>query len=110
MGQDGQAEMGQDGQGEMLQEGHAEMGQEGQAETGHEGQTKVGQATPVTEGHTPVTGAVIGDQIAGEENMERSEAVNGQTEVGLATNGPATDDQQPDADENMDGSEEQIET
>ena len=94
MGQDGQAEMGQDGQGEMLQEG----------------QTEVGQATPVTEGHTPVMGAVIGDQIADEENMERSEAVNGQTEVGQATNGPATEDQQPDADENMDGSEEQIET
>ena len=114
----GHAEMGQDGQGEMLQEGHAEMGQEGQAvmgqdghaEMGHEGQTEVEQATPVTEGHTPVTGAVIRDQIADEENMERSEAVNGQTEVGQATNGPATDDQQPDADENMDGSEEQIET
>ena len=106
----GHAEMGQDGQAEMGQDGHAEMGQDGQAEAGQDGQTEVGQANPVTEGHTLVRGAVIGDQIAVEENMERSEAVNGQTEVGQAINGPATDDQQPDADENMDGSEEQIET
>ena len=103
MGQDGNAEMGQEGQTVMGQDGHAEMGQEGQAELGHEGQIEVGQATPVTEGHTPVTGAVTGDQIAGEENMERSGAVNGQTEVEQATNGPATEeDQQPDVDENMD--------
>ena len=110
MGLDGHAEMGQDGHAEMGQEGQGEMGQEGQAEMGQEGQTEVGQATPVTEGQTPVMGAVIGNQIADEENMERSEAVNGTTEVGQATNGPATKDQQPEADENMDGSEEQIET